>query len=77
VDHKHSWCLERPEEGTRSPGKRVTDDCALAALQGLGDKSREIKELLTAEPSLQPQVFIQMSKELEWVLDSSVVRSTE
>jgi hypothetical protein len=55
----HVWCLQRPEEGTRSPGTGVTNDCKppRECWESNPDPQQEQPVLLTVEPFLQPHMF--------------------
>jgi hypothetical protein len=61
----HLQCLQRPEEGVRSPGAEDTDSCELPCGYwelNLGPR-QESPVLLTTEPSLQPHLlFLRVSK---------------
>jgi hypothetical protein len=58
VNHLHACCQQRLEEGTESPGPRVTGGCEL--LCGSWDSKlgplEEQPVLLTTESSLQPHI---------------------
>lgn len=49
------WCLQRPEEGARSPGTGDTDGCDLPyeCWEPISGPLKEQRVLLTAGPSLQ------------------------
>lgn len=55
VYHMHAWCPQRSEEGIRSPGTGVPDNCELpCGCWDLNLGSLEEKPvLLAAEPPLQ------------------------
>jgi hypothetical protein len=49
-----AWCLQKPEEGFRSPGARVTDGCkSLCRCLEFLDSLEEQPALVIPEPSLQ------------------------
>ena len=61
VYHKHAWYPQRSEDGAVSPGTGVTNGCELP--RGFWEVNpgplQEQPEILTAQPSLQPAVFLQ------------------
>lgn len=55
----HSWCLWRPEEGTKSPKTVVTEGCKppYECWEPNLKRLQEQQDLLSAEPSSNPWLF--------------------
>ena len=67
VHHVYAWCPQRPEDGVRSSGSGVTNDCeTLWALELNLAPLQEHCELLTNEPAFQSHVQKKKIKRIIW-----------